>query len=102
LPILLNVATLTDSVSSLCGKRDGSTFCGTKDIVIYDADTDTEYSDSAIFTWNQGEMFVTIQSISDTDFIGVHNLEARVKLRDHKMNNRQPYFPHFCRFTLEV
>ena len=34
--------------------------------------------------------------------MGFHNLEARVKLRAHRMTNGQPYYPHSCRFTLEV
>lgn len=34
--------------------------------------------------------------------MGFHNLEARVKLRAHRMTNGHPYYPHSCRFTLEV
>ena len=93
---------LTDSVSSLCGNRDGSTFCGTKEIVIYNTDTDTEYSDSSIFSWNQEQRVVIIQSITDSSLVGFHNLEARVKLQNHKVSNGRPYYPHSCRFTLEV
>lgn len=52
--------------------------------------------------WNKEQRLVTIQSITDSSLVGFHNLEARVKLQNHKVSNGRPYYPHSCRFTLEV
>jgi len=54
LPIDIEFQKLIDSVSLICGSRDGYSFCGSRQIIVYELDTSTEYdlSTSNVFAWD--------------------------------------------------
>ena len=89
LPIDVEFSTLVDSVSLMCGNKDGTTFCGAREIVVFDLDTFTELNltTSTLFVWDPANSKIIIQKVTEKSFIGLHKYEVRIRLRNHKMIN---------------
>ena len=73
----------------MCGNKDGTTFCGAREIVVFDLDTLTELNltTSSLFVWEPANSMIIIQKVTDKSFIGLHKYEVRIRLRDYKMIN---------------
>jgi hypothetical protein len=85
LPVTAAYNTFIDSVSLMCGLRDGVTKCGNREIAIWDVDANSEHqlADSTLFEWDQDNSVIVMKTVTDSNFIGRHNYEARVKLTNH-------------------
>lgn len=85
IPILIDFQTLFDSVSFVCGSGDGTSFCGSREIVVYDLDTESEYTlqGSTLLEWDPVNSQIVIKSQPDYSNLGVYNFEVRVRLADH-------------------
>jgi hypothetical protein len=67
LSIDVNFSKLTDSVSTMCGNQDGVTFCGARELIVYDLDVDIEHtlSVTGLFSWDPANSRIIINQIDD-------------------------------------
>jgi hypothetical protein len=67
-------------MSFICGEGDGLSFCGTRQLVVYDIDLDFEIDLTVSNIFAMDGQNIMINTISDDAMTGLHTYEVRVKL----------------------
>jgi hypothetical protein len=92
---------LTDSLSLICGDKTGTTWCGNRIPIIWDADNNQEYDmtqPNSLLSFNSITSMLSIQATQPSQ-VGTYNFYLRAKLLDYPSIG---YFPQTTSFTLTV
>jgi hypothetical protein len=94
------VLQLMDSVSLVCGDATGNTFCGSREIVIWDTNLNSvhDLSTSTIFTFDYTSGMLTV-SASSIENIGTHNFILKAQLLSYYSLG---FFPQQTPFTVTI
>jgi hypothetical protein len=89
-----------DTVSLVCGDAAGNTFCGSRDIVIWDSDLNSVHNlqTSTLFTFDSTTGLLTVIA-SSIQYIGTQNFIIKAQLYSYSSLG---YFPQQTPFTVTI